>query len=100
MSNSPTKCLDDCTPGEWDAASAAWRSRQLVTPEPLPSPSSAPALWPMVVQDMGARNAFGTLKYSQPLRARNGRDFLKDAYQEALDLAVSLRGCIYERDGV
>ena len=34
-----------------------------------------------------------------PLQAFNGRDSLKDAYEEALDLCVYLRTAIYEKDG-
>lgn len=56
-------------------------------------------IWPIVIEDMRARNEFGTKKYGVPLRPFNGRDVLKDAYEEALDLAVYLRQAMYERDG-
>lgn len=70
-----------------------------VTPQPAPTPNNQPALWPLVVSDMASRDAFGKSKYGVALQPHNGRDFLRDAYQEALDLAVYLRGLIYERDG-
>lgn len=53
----------------------------------------------LVKQDMLKRNAFGIEKYGTPLQGFNGRDALKDAYEEALDLCVYLRTAIYERDG-
>lgn len=69
------------------------------TPQAPPQPSSAPASWDLVITDMKARDAFGTQKYNQQLQPHNGRDALKDAYQEALDLCVYLRTALYERDG-
>lgn len=56
-------------------------------------------MWQLVKKDMLRRNAFGIAKYGKPLQANNGRDALKDAYEEALDLCVYLRQAIYERDG-
>lgn len=67
--------------------------------QPTPVPSVGPAVWALVLEDMRARDAAGAVKYGTRLHAGNGRDFLLDAYQEALDLAVYLRGAIYERDG-
>lgn len=52
----------------------------------------------LVVADMKARKEFGIAKYGTPLRTRNGRSFLWDAYQEALDLAIYLRGLIEEEE--
>lgn len=58
-----------------------------------------PATWPIVICDMAERHRIGTAKYGKPLVPHNGRDTLRDAYEEALDLAVYLRTAIYERDG-
>lgn len=66
-------------------------------PEPAPIPSDRPAIWTLVVEDMTERDRIGTAKYGTPLQAHNGRDALKDAYQEALDLVVYLRQAIEER---
>lgn len=105
------KSLDDCTPGEWDAASTAFRASlkpqpnrlepgvAVATDQPVPVPNSLPAAWDLVMADMRERDRFGEDKYGVRLQPSNGRDFLADAYQEALDLAVYLRGAIYERDG-
>jgi len=68
-------------------------------PEPDPRPSAGPAVWDLVAEDMSARDRFGFQKYGTRLRPHNGRDALKDAYQEALDLCVYLRQALYERDG-
>lgn len=57
-----------------------------------------PAIWDLVITDMNARDAMGERKYGTRLKPHNGRDVLKDAYEEALDLAVYLRQALYERD--
>jgi len=49
--------------------------------------------------DMEARDRLGRARYRMPLQPNNGRDALRDAYAEALDLCVYLRLTIYERDG-
>lgn len=69
-----------------------------VTEQPAPKSNDKPAVWPLVVADMNARDAEGRRKYGVPLQPFNGRDVLIDAYQEALDLCVYLRQAIYERD--
>lgn len=87
------KLLGDATPEEWDAANHSVRQ------QPAPRASTAPAVWGLVQKDMIDRDSFGKEKYGVRLQPNNGRDFLSDAYQEALDLAVYLRGALYERDG-
>ena len=67
--------------------------------QPAPVSNQRPAVWDLVMQDMKARNEFGKEKYGTPLQAFNGRDALKDAYEEALDLCVYLRTAIEERNG-
>lgn len=83
--------IDKATPAEWDAASkaAGWG-------QPAPVANAEPACWDLVVEDMQRRDAFGKFKYGVRLQPHNGRDFLQDAYEEVLDLAVYLRGLIYE----
>jgi len=67
--------------------------------QPAPTPNDKPAIWPLVIEDMNARDNLGRQRYGTPLQPDNGRDMLKDAYEEALDLACYLRGALYERDG-
>ena len=71
----------------------------LNAPQPKPVANDHPAVWPLVIADMAARDGEGRRKYGVPLQPHNGRDALVDAYQEALDLAVYLRTAIFERDG-
>lgn len=68
-------------------------------PEPKPVPNDTTPVWEMVINDFQERDSLGRTKYGTPLQAFNGRDALKDAYQEACDLVVYLRQAIYERDG-
>jgi hypothetical protein len=67
--------------------------------QPMPKPAEGPAIWDLVMADMGARDRVGTQRYGQRLMANDGRDALRDAYEEAMDLAVYLRKCMFERDG-
>jgi hypothetical protein len=66
--------------------------------QPPPKPNTNPAVWDLVIADMHARDRVGRERYGTPLQAHNGRDALRDAYEEALDLAVYLRQAIAERD--
>lgn len=78
------------------------------SPEPAPTRTDSPTVWPLVIrdlealnapewlrqvlaEDMRARDAMGREKYGVPLQIENGRDASIDAYQEALDLAVYAR---------
>lgn len=67
--------------------------------QPDPQPNEHPPAWELVLADMHERDRIGRRKYRTPLQPHNGRDALRDAYEEALDLAVYLRTAIYERDG-
>ena len=75
--------------------------------QPAPIPNTGPDIWPLVMADMKAwlnlpdshallidmeaRDRLGRQRYGTPLQAHNGRDALRDAYEEALDLCVYLR---------
>ena len=67
--------------------------------QPAPKPNGNPAIWACVIQDMAARDILGASRYGTRFQAGNGREMMKDAYEEALDLACYLRGAIFERDG-
>lgn len=62
-----------------------------------PAVTDGPSMHDLVVADMLKRKVFGLGKYGTLLQAGNGRDALKDAYEEVLDLAVYLRQAIEER---
>lgn len=66
--------------------------------QPSPIANDGAAIWDLVIGDMERRDRVGQLRYGTRLQANNGRDMLRDAYEEALDLCVYLRGAIAERD--
>jgi len=66
--------------------------------QPMPIINKKPILQEMVIEDMAKRLELGIERYGTGLQADNGRDMLQDAYEEALDLCVYLRGIMYERD--
>lgn len=64
--------------------------------EPNPIKNDLPAIYDLLRKDIDDRDKFGFEKYGTRLQPFNGRDGLKDAFQEVLDLAVYLRQVIYE----
>lgn len=66
--------------------------------EPPPKHNDLPSMHDLVIQDMDARKRFGLEKYGTLLQPFNGRNALKDAYEEILDLAVYLRQKLYEQE--
>lgn len=52
----------------------------------------------LVIEDMEERKQHGIRKYGTILQVGNGRSFVKDAYEEVLDLAVYLRGLLREEE--
>lgn len=66
--------------------------------EPAPVKNDSVPVHALVVEDVISRMKFGIGKYGTPLQAGNGRDALKDAYEEALDLCCYLRQALEERD--
>ena len=67
--------------------------------QPLPTKNEQPIVQELVLTDLRDRLAVGIQLYGTGLQPHNGRDMLRDAYDEAMDLVVYLRGCLYERDG-
>jgi len=65
--------------------------------QPAPIPNDRPAVWDLVIADMRSRDNVGRQRYGTRLQPHNGRDALRDAYEEVLDLAVYLRQEIEER---
>lgn len=68
--------------------------------QPAPIPNDQPSIQGMVRADLEQREQVGIQRYGTPLQAHNGRDALRDAYEEALDLACYLRQAIAERDSL
>jgi hypothetical protein len=67
--------------------------------QPLPVPNDGPSMHDLVIRDMEARKTFGLRKYGALLQAHNGRDALKDLYDELLDAIVYVRQLMEERAG-
>ncbi len=65
--------------------------------QPDPIPNSSRPIWELVIQDMHSRDQTEQQRYGTRLQANNGRDALRDAYEEALGLCVYLRQAIEER---
>jgi len=57
-----------------------------------------PRVWELVIQDIEERDRAGYDREGTPLRPFTGRDALRNAYEEALDLCVFLRQALFERD--
>lgn len=53
----------------------------------------------MVMADLETRLQVGIQRYGTPLQPNNGRDALRDLYEELLDAACYARQLIAERDG-
>jgi hypothetical protein len=64
-----------------------------------PSKNSHPYIKDLVSKDFQERAEFGYAKYGTYLQPHNGRDVLKDLYQELMDSLIYTRQLIYERDG-
>lgn len=64
-----------------------------------PVPNNHPAIQDLVLQDMLARKLIGQQRYGTPLQPHNGRDMMRDLYEELLDACNYIRGQLYERDG-
>lgn len=89
--------------------------------QPAPIANASPPIWDLVIRDAGnlypdpggfrdvfqidaliekmrARDALGRDRYGVPLQAGNGRDALRDAFEEAMDLVAYLRQLLSEGD--
>jgi hypothetical protein len=67
--------------------------------QPRPIPNGSASIQSRVRNDLLAREQLGVERYGTALQPHNGRDGLRDAYEEALDLTCYLRQVIAERDG-
>lgn len=63
-----------------------------------PTVNQNPYIQELVLEDLKERMAEGVSRYGTLLQGHNDRDMLQDAYDEAMDLCIYLRGAIWERD--
>lgn len=68
--------------------------------QPAPKLNDGPAVWPLVIDDMQARHEVGVKRYGVALQPFNGRNALRDAYEECLDMAAYLKQAIIEWDTI
>jgi hypothetical protein len=68
--------------------------------QPLPRSgrSDLPQVHELVAADLMARRDLGVRRYGVALQPFNGRSALRDAYEEALDLAVYLASALWEAE--
>lgn len=69
-----------------------------MTPQNPPIANDRVPVWEQVIEDMKARDHVGRERYAAPLQAFNGRDALRDLYEELLDAAVYIKQAMIERD--
>jgi len=66
--------------------------------EPNPIVNEEKPVWAQVMMDMQERNDRGVKEYGTPLQPFNGRNALKDMYQEDLDRTVYLKQHLIEQE--
>lgn len=67
--------------------------------QPLPRPGGLP-VQEIMIRAIAERREYGIRKYGRPLETHNGRDALKDAWEEALDLFTYLTQARLERGDI
>jgi len=67
-------------------------------PPPTARDESLPIVHELVRADLLSRLEFGVAKYGTELRPRNGRNALRDAYEEALDLCCYMAQALWEQE--
>ncbi|GLY08314.1 hypothetical protein [Actinoplanes sp. NBRC 101535] len=73
------------------------RSEDLVQEQVAPVPNGSPSVQSMVREDLVVRERLGVERYGTTLQPGNGRDALRDLYEELLDGACYVRQAIEER---
>lgn len=82
---------------DYRQADPSWPAPKASVEQPMPVANDRPSIQGMVRADLDQREKLGRERYGTSLQAHNGRDALRDAYEEALDLACYLRQMIEER---
>lgn len=75
-----------------------WGAKR-IEDQALPVANNHPSIQDLVMADMVARKALGISRYGTALQPHNGRDALRDLYEELLDGCNYIRQLMYERDG-
>lgn len=64
----------------------------------LPKTNELPVIQDLVIGDIEERRRLGIERYGTALQPYNGRDTLRDLYEELLDAAMYTRQALFERD--
>lgn len=64
----------------------------------MPTKNDGPCIQDLVAADIEARKKIGIERYGTVLQPFNGRDALRDAYEESLDQTIYLKQVLVERD--
>jgi hypothetical protein len=64
--------------------------------QPLPTPNDSIDIQTLVIADIAQRRRLGIQRYGTALQANNGRDALRDLYEELLDAACYIRQLLEE----
>lgn len=67
--------------------------------QPLPTANDRPQIQDLVIADIEKRRALGIERYGTPLQAFNGRDAMRDLYEELIDAVLYLRQVMDEQKG-
>ncbi|MET8006289.1 hypothetical protein [Nonomuraea glycinis] len=71
--------------------------RQRMGDQPLPIPNNQPDVQSLLIADIEERRQLGITRYGTALQPHNGRDALRDLYEELIDAALYVRQVIEER---
>lgn len=66
--------------------------------QPMPTPNEHPAIADLVMADFAARKQLGIKRYGVALQGFNGRNGLRDLYEELQDAVVYTRQVLYEQE--
>ena len=66
--------------------------------QPLPVVNGRPDIQSQVIADIEARRQVGISRYGTALQAFNGRDALRDLYEELIDAAMYVKQLMVERE--
>jgi hypothetical protein len=89
--------LGPFTPGQKENPVKSVESTYTPDEQVKPIATSGPVIHNLVIDDLRERLRIGIERYGQPLQAHNGRDVLKDIYEELLDAACYVRQLMEER---
>ena len=97
-----TKCLgcgEFLDPGQRHDCPSPPELKKRPGDQPLPVINEHPYVQDAVIDYIEKRKQIGISRYGTALQPHNGRDAMRDAFEEVIDLAVYLAQVIIERDG-